>query len=217
MINIDKYLRSYLGDIGNIERYNGGYLLKTKEGNFFMAKRDYLLSNPLAIKQLSQYGISPALFIGKDYILEEFRDFDKEELTNEELAILLKDIHANKNEKGVLVHGDYSRFNTTKICGHPKCFDYEFSHYGDSYRDLGRIILRECDSEEEVIKFFEVYGRIPSLDNLKKGFSGHSGENERLKVSFDSGKYSYNFLEVLSNTLLKAEDILKKNCLIRLK
>jgi len=136
-----------------------------------LAKRNFR-SEKEAIKKISsKFGVTKVLKIGKDYILEKFVDFNYKKLSLSQLSILLKEIHSEKNNSYLpLVHGDFSSQNTTLYLGEPKCFDYEYSHFGNAYVDIGRVLLRDCNDFKDVKMFFDIYsGNIPNLNLLKDG------------------------------------------------
>lgn len=136
-----------------------------------IAKRNFR-SDPKAIKLISKkYGLAKVLKIGENYILEEFIDFKRIHPTLEQMSSLLKRIHSEKNEYNVpLVHGDFGPHNTTLINGKIKCFDYEYSHFGNIYSDIGRVLLRNCDNLKDINFFFNIYAEtFPEMYKLKKG------------------------------------------------
>lgn len=166
----NKEIEKQVGKIVQEEETPNGTVIYTSDRKYFIAKRDPVLSDSLAIKEISRYGIAPVIFVGDSYILEGYVEFSGRGLKLEDCGNLLSSIHMNKFEGKSLVHGDFGSSNTTDSDGNPKCFDYEFTHFGDVYRDLGRVILRNCNSPEEMIYFFESYsGKIPSLEELIEG------------------------------------------------
>ncbi len=137
----------------------------------YIAKRNFR-SEEEAIKEISQrFGLARVLEIEKDYLLEEFINFEKIDLSLGQLSYLLKNIHSVKNNSGVsLVHGDFSQHNTTLFEGTAKCFDYEYCHFGNVYADVGRVLLRECGNFEDTELFFNIYsGGFPKSEELKDG------------------------------------------------
>jgi hypothetical protein len=137
----------------------------------YVAKRNFR-SEEEAIKKISsRFGLAKVLEIGNDYLLEEYVEFEKIDLSLDQLSYLLKDIHSIRNNSGLyLVHGDFSQHNTTLFEGNAKCFDYEYSHFGNTYADVGRILLRECRGFKDTELFFNIYSNgFPKCDELKEG------------------------------------------------
>ena len=136
----------------------------------YMAKRNHR-SDPEAIQRISKYGVMGVKGINKHYIIEEFVDFEIFPLGPKNLALLLKDIHSEKNSFGIsLVHGDFGEHNTTMINGKMKCFDYEYAHFGNPYVDIGKVVLRNCSSESDFIEFFMNYlGDLPKPEDFRDG------------------------------------------------
>ncbi len=137
----------------------------------YIAKRNFR-SDEEAIKEISsRFGLAKVLEIGKYYLLEEFINFEKIDLSLDQLSYLLKNIHSVRDNSGFsLVHGDFSQHNTTLFDGNEKCFDYEYSHFGNVYADVGRVLLRECGDFEDAELFFNIYsGGFPKSDELKDG------------------------------------------------
>lgn len=137
--------------------------------NNFIGKRSKF-SEPSAIIRISKYGIARVLAINQKTIIQEFVEFEKKDLTLNQLANLARQIHSEKDSKGTLVHGDLSNNNTTLYEGEEKCYDYEHAHFGEPYADIGRIILRSCDGEDQVRDFFIAYsGRMPGTEEIRDG------------------------------------------------
>ena len=135
----------------------------------FIGKRSRF-SEPSAIIRISKYGIARVLAINQEEIIQEFVEFEKKDLTLNQLASLARKIHSEKDSKGTLVHGDLSKGNTTIYGGEEKCYDYEHAHFGEPYADLGRIILRSCNGASQVSDFFTVYsGRTPGIEEIREG------------------------------------------------
>ena len=137
----------------------------------YIAKRNFR-SEEEAIKRISsKFGLAKVLKIWDDYLLEEFVDFKQINPSLNQLSFLLKRIHSEKNVVGLsLVHGDFGEHNVTIINGETKCFDYEYSHFGNIYTDIGRVVLRRCNNFDEVNTFFDIYSDgFPSNDKLKNG------------------------------------------------
>lgn len=135
------------------------------------AKRNFR-SEHEAIKEISsRFGLAKVLEIGEDYLLEEFIDFEKIDISLDQLSYLLRNIHSIRNTHGSsLVHGDFSKHNTTLFNGNPKCFDYEYSHFGNVYSDVGRVLLRECRNFRDAVLFFDIYSEgFPESDELRDG------------------------------------------------
>ncbi len=148
----------------------GDSCIKIDDELLFIGKREPSIGDEEAIREIAKYGIAEIKEVGENYILEQFIEFEHMHLTLEEMAILLKEIHSNNHLGNPLVHGDYSRHNTTRLGGVPKCFDFEFTHYGDPFRDIGRVVLRECPQIEDVYSFLEIYsGKIPPRMELREG------------------------------------------------
>ena len=164
-------MEEYTGKVYSQFLKDSGTIVVSERGKFFLSKRSKTFSEPSAIKKVSDYGIAPVIWVGESNILQPFVNFEpiKPELKN--LAEIMKKIHSNKQNNLTLVHGDFGSHNTTTYLGETKCFDYEYSHWGSPYIDLGRVVLRECKSEEDVNLLLENYfGGIPSLQELKLGF-----------------------------------------------
>lgn len=138
----------------------------------FRAKRS-ISSNKEAIKRVSKYGIAKVLEINEKEIIEEHVNFELNYVNPKNLGKLLRKIHSEKNKHGEnLVHGDFGEHNTTIFYGKPKCFDYEHAHFGNTYADIGRVILRDCNTFDEIGNFFKNYsGKIPDPKEMKKGLS----------------------------------------------
>lgn len=170
---INPRLNSIIGLIKNSIRYNNGEILETEKGKFYLSPRDPELSDKDAIKLISQYGIVPITYIGSNFLLQPYIQFNHiRSKSPSEFGKLLKKIHGNSYRGKPFVHGDFAGHNTTKLDRDLKCFDFEFTHFGDPYLDIGRIILRECDTINDVIEFFEVYsGKVPKNDVLANGLS----------------------------------------------
>ncbi len=136
----------------------------------YIAKRNHR-SEPEAIQRLSKYGIAKVFEITESQIFEEYVNFEVIPLGPKNLGSLLKKIHSEKNSLGTsLVHGDFGEYNTTIINGESKCFDYEYAHFGNTYADIGRVVLRDCSSENDFVDFFANYFRLmPKPDILRKG------------------------------------------------
>lgn len=174
MKDLEKQISQVVGKEYELEKSSEGRIIKTDKEKYFLSKRDPDLSDKSAIEKITGYGISPIMLIGEDYILQRYVDFSKTSaLRIEEMSYLLRQIHSNKGKGGLLVHGDFSRHNTCKLEKVPRCYDYEFTHFGDPFIDLGRIILRELSGPEDIEKFFKVYsnGYLPSTERLKEGLS----------------------------------------------
>ena len=136
---------------------------------YFLRKRSKY-SDSEAIKLISNYGISEIIDIDNDFILEEFVNFEKVDLSLDEYVSLLQSIHTNNKDGLSLVHGDFSKFNTTKLNSLSLVIDYEHAHWGNIYEDLGRIILRETISVDESLSFLESYFKsIPDKQELRNG------------------------------------------------
>ncbi len=163
-------MQFYTGIVKERIPSNGNYRLICEKGDFFLGRRSPTLSNSDAISKIGNYGVVPVIWIGIREILTPYKYFKQEELNILQLASLLKAIHSNKTKELVLVHGDFSRKNTTLDTGNPKCFDYEYTHWGNPYIDIGRLILREIKNERELEGFFEHYsGSMPKVADLKEG------------------------------------------------
>lgn len=137
----------------------------------YLAKRNYR-SNSEAIQRISsRYGLAKVIGINEDSILEEFIDFEIVPLGPKNLGSLLKKIHSEKNSSGVsLVHGDFGEHNTTIINGEPMCFDYEYTHFGNPYVDIGKVVLRNCFNEDDFFEFFRNYSNdLPKPENFREG------------------------------------------------
>jgi len=136
----------------------------------YIGKRNYR-SEPEAISRLSNYGVAKVLKINETNIIEEFVRFNVRKLGPKKLGALLNKIHSETNTLGQsLVHGDFGEHNTTILHSEPKCFDYEYAHFGDIYADLGKVILRDCNNWEGFTDFFSCYaGEIPHAKELKRG------------------------------------------------
>ena len=136
----------------------------------YIAKRNYR-SEPEAILRLSNHGVARVLEINENSIIEEFIDFEKRKLGLKRLGHLLNKIHSERNHLGIsLVHGDFGEHNATLINNEPKCFDYEYAHFGNVYADIGRVVLRDCDSWEDFTYFFSCYtGKIPKPEEFREG------------------------------------------------
>lgn len=168
-------------DIEEIVHFTGEiqqrYPLKRHEviiadhGRFLLSARSSLLSHGSAIKSISHYGVGKVLSVGEKHILQEYVEFEQTALTHLQLINLMKKIHRDKKDGLTLVHGDFSRYNTTDHSGSSKCFDYEYSHWGSPYTDIARVVLRECESEKEAEVLLNLYfDGLPSLDELRQGF-----------------------------------------------
>jgi hypothetical protein len=148
----------------------------------FLARRGKY-SHLEAISLISKYGVAKVIGINKESIIEEFVRFDKMPLTINQLARLAKQIHANKRNNLSLVHGDFSSNNTTLFLGVPRCYDYEHAHFGNIYVDIGRVILRDCNSLQEVEYFFKEYrGDVPSMEELISGLIVFCDWQNKLRV-----------------------------------
>ncbi len=135
-----------------------------------ISKRRSKYSDREAIFDISRYGVARVLEVTDSSIVQEFVQFDLMPPNLRQLAELAYKIHSNSNTKGNLVHGDFGPYNITVSFGDPKCYDYEHTHYGNIYVDLGRVILRSCRDVNEVRDFFTNYsGAIPSTDELREG------------------------------------------------
>jgi len=137
----------------------------------YIAKRNFR-SDKEAIKLISErYGFPKVIEIGNDYILEEFVEFKNIYPSLNQMSSLLKNIHSEKNlNKEPLVHGDFGAHNTILVNGEVKCFDYEYSHFGNVYADIGRVLLRGCKNVDDVYSFFNTYSNsIPDIEELKEG------------------------------------------------
>jgi len=136
----------------------------------YLAKRNHK-SDSEAIKIISKYGVAKVLEINRDSILEEFVDFKVVPLGPKNLGSLLRKIHSEKDSSGIsLVHGDFGEHNTTRINGEPKCFDYEYAHFGNTYSDIGKVVLRNCDGWESFADFFIYYNKkLPDPEEFKEG------------------------------------------------
>lgn len=145
-------------------------IVHDESGKKYFIKRRSKYSEDSAIRNIAIYGLSNIIDINSEFILESFVDFTKKDLSLEEYVELLHKIHSN-NEAGLsLVHGDFSKHNTTFYENEPTVFDYEHAHWGDIYVDIGRVILRETESVEESIGFLKIYfGNIPSLAKIRDG------------------------------------------------
>jgi len=137
----------------------------------YLAKRNYR-SNSEAIQRISsRYGVAKVIEINEDSILEEFVDFEIVALGPENLGLLLKKIHSERNSSGIpLVHGDFGEHNTTIINKELRCFDYEYAHFGNPYVDIGKVVLRSCFDEDDFFEFFINYSNdLPKPENFKEG------------------------------------------------
>jgi|SRR3989338_4528158 len=153
--------------------------------NKFIGKRSKF-SEPAAIIKISKYGIAKVLDITHDSIIQEFVDFEKKDLTLNQLANLARKIHLERDIKGILVHGDLSNNNTSLYFGEEKCYDYEHAHFGEPYADIGRIILRSCKEVNLTREFFMSYsGIIPEVEELKNGLIYFC--NWQYKLRIDKG------------------------------
>lgn len=169
---MDENVLKYCGEIHSITSLRNNQVISSSNGKYFLAKRDPTLSTPKAITKISKFGITPVILIGHNYILEKFIKFEYKAPSLKQLAYLLRDIHNNNYSQGTLVHGDFSKNNTTIYKGNLHCLDYEFSHFGNPYVDIGRIILRECNNEDDINDFFKFYsGGVPPLKLLQEGLS----------------------------------------------
>jgi hypothetical protein len=161
----------HTGEIYSLEKKERGTVITAQNGKFLLTRRSPTLSNASAITKISEYGIARVFYVSATNILQQYLEFTPSNLGLDDLATLIKQIHSVREKQGTLVHGDFSRQNTTRYQNKPYCFDYEHTHWGDPYIDLGRIVLRECKSEEEVKFFFEKYqGSLPSLYDMREGF-----------------------------------------------
>ena len=136
----------------------------------YLAKRNYR-SDFEAIKKISKYGVARVIKINEHSILEEFVDFEIVPLGPKNLGSLLRKIHSEKSSLGIsLVHGDFGEHNTTMINNEPKCFDYEYAHFGNPYTDIGKVVLRSCSNENDFLDFFMNYsGGLPKPENFREG------------------------------------------------
>ena len=136
----------------------------------YLAKRDHMSSSE-AIQRISKYGLAKVLKINEDSILEEFVDFKVVPLGPKNLGSLLRKIHSEKDSSGIsLVHGDFGEHNTTIINGESICFDYEYTHFGNIYSDIGKVVLRDCSGWQEFTDFFICYnGVLPDSNEFKEG------------------------------------------------
>ena len=190
LINIENYSKMNLKliekQIGRVileKETPNGKVLYTQDGKYFVARRDPVLSERSAIKLISQYGIIPVILVGDSYILEKYVNFNPKQLKLEDRGKLLGLIHSNNLGGKPLVHGDFGISNTTYFNDAPKCLDYEFTHFGDVYRDIGRVILRNCGSVGEMVHFFDNYpSGIPSPDKLKDGLSSFCDWQNLLRI-----------------------------------
>jgi hypothetical protein len=137
----------------------------------FIAKRSPFSTEDAIRKISSRWGLAKVIEIGKDHIVEEHVNFQYKKPSLKKMAQLLKEIHSETNISGVnLVHGDFSFQNVTILDGDIKCFDYEHSHFGNPYADIGRIILRGCGNILEALNFFGEYsGSVPEPEILREG------------------------------------------------
>ncbi len=166
-LGVEKYTGKILG------RYvkKRGEVIFAENGKYFLSKRCEKLSDASAIERVSNYGVARVLWVGRSEILQQFVDFDLVPLNLKEMAGLMGRIHSNKQDGLTLVHGDFSNSNTTRHNGDAKCFDYEHSHWGNPYVDIGRMVLRNCVSEKDVDLLFEsYYGGMPPLEEMRDGF-----------------------------------------------
>ena len=137
--------------------------------NYFLRKRSFY-SDVEAIKSISKFGISKVIDIDANFVLEEFINFKKIDLSLDEYIPLLQKIHSHMKNNLILVHGDFSKYNTTNFNSKPVVMDYEHAHWGNIYEDLGRIILRETSSVENSLNFLESYfNQIPNKKELRDG------------------------------------------------
>ncbi len=179
----NKEIENQIGKILREEKTLNGSILYTDCRKYFVAKRDPELSEAPAIEKISSYGVAPVIFVGDSYILEEYVEFYPQKLTLEDSGKLLYEIHKNTFQGRQLVHGDFGETNTTYVEGNPRCFDYEYTHFGNAYVDLGRVILRICESPEEMIHFFENYtGQIPTPKDLSEGLSSFCDRQNLMRI-----------------------------------
>lgn len=145
-------------------------LVSTADQKYLIKKRSFY-SEENAIKVISEFGISQVIEVSNEEILETYNPFEKQFLTLKDYARLAQKIHQTKNHGVSLVHGDLSRHNTTLINGKIFCFDYEHTHWGNPFADLGRILLRECESYEDSLFFLETYysNSLPDINELQNG------------------------------------------------
>jgi len=164
-------IKEYTGEIYNKIVQEQNIIIIAEKGKFFLSNRSPTLSDPSAIESVSDYGIAKVIWIGKSRILQPFINFEKIPLKLIEQLNLMKKIHQNKKGSLSLIHGDFSNNNLTNYGNEVKCFDYEHSHWGNPYVDIGRIILRECTSQEDIDFVLDNYFyKRPSAKELKQGF-----------------------------------------------
>lgn len=164
-------IKKVLGVEFEIEELNNSIQLITTSDSKYLIKRKSCYSNKEAIKAISKYGISKIVAVNDEQIIETYNPFEKQDISLMDFVTIARQIHQTQNELGLpLVHGDLSRYNTTLVNDTPFCFDYEHSHWGNPFADLGRILLRECKTFEDDLFFLHNYfNGILNINNLQKG------------------------------------------------
>ena len=190
-----KKTTNHMGNFNYSKQRKGDIFIDSEDNKLFLARRSKTLSEVSAIEAIAQYGFAPIYLIGKDFILQKNIDFTHRALELDQLTNLLRLIHNNINEGKTLVHGDFGQHNTTFYNGEPRCFDFEYTHWGNPYIDIGRMVLREMGTEEEVIKFFFNYlGNVPRLSELRNGFIAFCQRQYKMRAEKNS-KFMYIPLE----------------------